>query len=120
MTFGDVVPNFHTHVVFARDEKIRNDPDLVQRFLKGWFTIAAYMRDRKAETIKSVAATMRLSEKVIEETYAIEIGMMSFDGQFDPKALEVIRLSLKDLGISEIMPATAEMYNGRFVPVKIN
>ena len=120
MTFGEVVPNFHTHVVFARDAIIRTDPDLVQRFLKGWFTVAAYMRDTKAETVKSVSATMRLPENVIEQTYAIEIGMMSFDGQFDPKALEVIRLSLKDLGISETAPATSELYNGRFVPVRID
>jgi NitT/TauT family transport system substrate-binding protein len=120
MTFGDVVPDFHTHVVFARDEKIRNDADLVQRFLKGWFTVAAFMRDRRAETVKSVAATMRLSEKVIEETYEIEIGMMSFDGRFDAKALEVIRLSLKDPGISDVRPAVSELYNGRFVPVRID
>jgi NitT/TauT family transport system substrate-binding protein len=120
MTFGDVVPHFHTHVVFARDQLIQNDPDLVQRFLKGWFTVAAYMRDKRTETIKSVAATMRTTEKVVEETYDIEIGMMSFDGQFDPEALEVIRSSLKELGISDVMPATADLYNGRFVPVKIN
>jgi ABC-type nitrate/sulfonate/bicarbonate transport system substrate-binding protein len=120
MTFGEVVPNFHTHVVFARDAIIRTDPDLVVRFLKGWFTVAAYMRDKKAETVKSISNTMRLPENVIDQTYAIEIGMMSFDGQFDPKALEVIRLSLKDLGISEVAPAISELYNGRFVPVRID
>ena len=104
-TFGEVVPHFHTHVVFARDALIQKDPDLVRRFLKGWFTIAAYMRDHRAETVKSVAATMKLSEKVTDETYGIETGMMSFDGQFDPQALEVIRLSLKDLQILDFLPA---------------
>jgi hypothetical protein len=78
------------------------------------------MRDHRAETVKLAAATMKLSEKVIDETYGIETGMMSFDGQFDPQALEVIRLSLKDLGILEIMPATSALYNGKFVPVRIN
>ena len=66
-------------------EVIEKDPDLVRRFLKGWFTIAAYMRDHRAETVKLAAATMKLSEKVIDETYGIETGMMSFDGQFDPQ-----------------------------------
>ena len=84
-TFADVVPHFHTHVVFARDEWIQKDPATVQRFLKAWFTIAAYMRDHKAETVKSVAATMKASEKIVDETYATEVGMMSFDGQFDPE-----------------------------------
>jgi ABC-type nitrate/sulfonate/bicarbonate transport system substrate-binding protein len=119
-TFGEVVPHFHTHVVFARDELIQKDPDLVRRFLKGWFTVAAYMRDHRAETVKSIAATMKVNEKIIDETYGIETGMMSFDGQFDPQALDVIRLSLKDLGILDVMPATAALYNGKFVPVRIN
>ena len=119
-TFGDVVPNFHTHVVFARDELIRNDADLVRRFLTGWFRIAAYMRDHKPETIQSVAATLRVSEKIVTETYDIELGMMSFDGQFDPKALETTRQSLKNLAILDFVPATAALYNGSFVPVKID
>ena len=119
-TFGEVVPNFHTHVVFARDALIQNDADIVRRFLNGWFRTAAYMRDNKPETIRSVAATLRVSEKIVTETYAIEVGMMSFDGQFDPKALETTRQSLKDLAILDFVPATAALYNGNFVPVKIN
>jgi ABC-type nitrate/sulfonate/bicarbonate transport system substrate-binding protein len=119
-TFGEVVPNFHTHVVFARDELIRSDADLVRRFLTGWFRVAAYMRDHKPETIQSIAATLRVSEKIVAQTYDIELGMMSFDGQFDPKALETTRQSLKDLAILDFVPATSALYNGTFVPVKIN
>jgi len=119
-TFGDVVPHFHTHVIFARDELIQKDPDLVRRFLKGWFTIAAFMRDHRAETVKANAATMHLSEKVIDETYNIETGMMSYDGQFDPQALNVIQHSLKDLQILDFQPDIAKLYNGKFVPVRIN
>jgi NitT/TauT family transport system substrate-binding protein len=119
-TFGNVVPHFHTHVVFARDALIRNDRDVVRRFLKGWFTVAAYMRDHRAETVKSVAATMRVGEKIAGETYAIETGMMSFDGRFDPEALETIRHSLKDLQILDFLPETSKLYNASFVPVKLN
>lgn len=119
-TFGEVVPDFFTHVVFARDELIKNDPDLVRRFLKSWFTVAAFMRDHRAEAVKSIAATMRLPEKVVGETYATELSMLSFDGQFDAKALEVIRASLKDLGILDTAPAVTSLYDGRFVPVALN
>ncbi len=119
-TFGEVVPNFHTHVVFARDALIQSDADVVRRFLNGWFKTAAYMRDHKPETIQSVAATLRVTEKIVAQTYDIEVGMMSFDGQFDPKALETTRQSLKDLAILDFVPATAALYNGSFVPVKID
>jgi ABC-type nitrate/sulfonate/bicarbonate transport system substrate-binding protein len=119
-TFGDVVPHFHTHVVFARDVLIQKDPDLVRRFLKGWFTVAAYMRDHRVETVKSVAATLRVGEKIVDQTYPIETGMMSFDGRFDPEALETIRHSLKDLQILDFLPETSKLYNGSFVPVRLN
>ena len=119
-TFGEVVPHFHTHVVFARDALIQKDPDLVRRFLKGWFTVAAYMRDHRDETVKLAAATMRLDAKIIDETYPIETSMLSFDGQFDPQALDVIRHSLKDLQILDFLPETSKLYNGAFVPVKLN
>ena len=117
-TFGEVVPHFHTHVVFARDELIAKDPDLVRRFLKAWFTTAAFMRDHRAETVKSVAATMKADEKLIDQTYNTELGGMSFDGQFDPEALEIIRHSLKDLEILDFVPETAKLYSSKFVPVK--
>lgn len=119
-TFGEVVPHFHNHVIFARDALIQKEPDVVRRFLKGWFTTAAFMRDHRAETVKAIAATMKLSEKVVNETYPIEIGMMSFDGQFDPLALEVIRHSLKDLQILDFVPETSKLYAAGFTPVKLN
>jgi hypothetical protein len=51
-------------------------------------------------------------EKIVTETYDIELGMMSFDGQFDPKALEVTRQSLKDLAILDFVPRDSALYNG--------
>jgi ABC-type nitrate/sulfonate/bicarbonate transport system substrate-binding protein len=118
-TFGEVVPHFHTHVIFARDELIKNNPDLVRQFLKGWFSVAAFMRDHRAEAVKVNAATMRLPEKVLDETYPIEMAEMSFDGAFDPQALETIRMSLKDLGILDTIPPASAIYNGTFVPVRL-
>jgi ABC-type nitrate/sulfonate/bicarbonate transport system substrate-binding protein len=119
MTFAEVVPNFITNVIFARDALITGEPDVVRRFLRGWFSVAAFMRSNRAATVKSIAATMRLSEKVIDETYALETGVLSVDGRFDPAALDVIRTSLKDLGILTYVPAAAGLYSGNFVPVKV-
>lgn len=119
-TFADVVPHFHTHVVFARDALIKGNPELVRRFLKAWFTVAAYMRDHRAEAVKSAADTMKLDSKVIDETYPIEISGMNFDGRFDPAALEVIRSSLKDLGILDTAPPVSAMLAPGFAPVKVN
>jgi NitT/TauT family transport system substrate-binding protein len=119
MTFGDAVPDFHTHVLFARDAMRQKNADLVRRVLRAWFRTAAFMRDNRAATVKSVARTMGLSEKVIDMVYDEEIKMMSFDGAFSPKALDVIRLSLKELGILDQAPAAKDLYDAAFTPVKL-
>jgi NitT/TauT family transport system substrate-binding protein len=118
MTFGDAVPDFHTHVLFAADSLRQKNPDLVRRVLRAWFKVAAFMRTNREATVKSVAKTMGLSEKVIDMAYDEEIKMMSADGAFSPKALEVIRLSLKELGILEQVPEAKDLYDASFTPVK--
>jgi NitT/TauT family transport system substrate-binding protein len=118
MTFGDAVPDFHTHVMFAADALRQNNPDLVRRVLRAWFKIAAFMRTDRAATVKSVAKTMGLSETVVDMAYDEEIKMLSHDGSFSPKALEVIRVSLKDIGILEQVPEAKDLYDAGFTPVK--
>jgi NitT/TauT family transport system substrate-binding protein len=118
MTFGDAVPDFHTHVIFATDAMREKNPTLVRRVLRAWFKIAAFMRDNRAATVESVAKTMGLSEKVVDRVYDEEIKMLSYDGAFSPKALEVIRVSLKELGILGQVPEAKDLYDGSFTPVK--
>ena len=118
-TFGDAVPDFHTHVIFAHRKLIADKPDLVHAFLRAWFRTAAYMRDNRAETVKFIAQTMKLPESVIESSYDYEISMMSFDGAFNPKAVETIRHSLKDLGILDRVPEAKELFLPGFAPVKL-
>jgi len=42
----------------------------------------------------------------------------SADGAWDPKAIEMIRFSLKELGILPAVPDAKTLYNDKFVPVK--
>ena len=117
-TFGDSVPDFHTHVIFASDAMIQKNPDIVRRFLRAWFKVTKFMRDDRKATVASVAKTMQVSESVVDMAYDDEIKMLSPDGSFSPKAVEVIRASLKDLGILDTVPDVKSLYVTDFVPVK--
>lgn len=117
-TFGEAVPDFHTHVIFASDAMIKNNPDLVRRFLRAWFKTARFMRDNRAATVASVSKTMHVSEQITDKAYDDEIRMLSQDGAFSPKALDVIRASLKDLGILDHTPEAKDLYAAGFSPVK--
>jgi NitT/TauT family transport system substrate-binding protein len=119
MTFGKIVPDFYTHVIYARDETIAAHPDTVRALLKGWFEVAAFMRSHRAETVASVSKTMNIDPKIVDQTYDIETGMMSTDGAFDPKAMTVVRTSLQELGILDSVPPASAIYTDKFVPVSI-
>src|SRR5436190_1763337 len=44
MLFGDIAKDFYTHGIFATDDLIEKRPDLLRRFLRGWFKTIAFMR----------------------------------------------------------------------------
>jgi NitT/TauT family transport system substrate-binding protein len=116
--FGDIAKHFYTHVIFATDAIIEKRPELLRRFLRGWFRTIAYMRANKDFTVKSESKTVDVRESVASKIYDTQIGSFSTDGAWDPAAIDVIRNSLKDLGILEIVPEAKTIYNDKFVPVK--
>jgi ABC-type nitrate/sulfonate/bicarbonate transport system substrate-binding protein len=118
LLFGDIAKSFYTHVIFATDAMIEKRPDLLRRFLRGWFKTIAFMRANKDFTVKSESKTIDVRESVVSKIYDTQIGSFSSDGAWDPAAIDVIRNSLKDLGILEAVPAAKTIYNDKFVPVK--
>jgi NitT/TauT family transport system substrate-binding protein len=116
--FGDIAKHFYTHVIFATDAMIEKRPDLLRRFLRGWFRTVAFMRANKDFTVKSESRTIDVRESVVSKIYDTQIGSFSADGAWDPAAIDVIRNSLKDLGILETVPDAKTIYNDKFVPVK--
>ncbi len=119
MNFGQITPDFITHVIFATDALIQKNPELLRRFLHGWFTTVAYIRDHRADAVRVLAKATNYSEKIVDESYDTEMSMISFDGAFSPKAVDTIRASLKELGITDAEPAAAAMYDPDFTPVRL-
>ena len=117
--FGDIVKNFDTHVIFAHDNLIAQRPQVLQRFLRGWFTTVAFMRTHKAASIVTIARVMHVDESVVEKSYPADMAMMSNDGAFTQAALDVVRKSVSDLGMYDQPLDEKNMYTTRFVPVKV-
>ena len=68
--------------------------------------------------IRDRSKTVDVRESVVSKIYDTQIGSFSTDGAWDPAAIDVIRNSLKDLGILDTVPAAKTIYNDKFVPVK--
>jgi NitT/TauT family transport system substrate-binding protein len=118
LLFGDIARHFYTHVIFAADAVIDKRPDVLRRFLRGWFKTIAFMKANKDFTVKSEAKTIDVRESIAARVYDTQIGSFSTDGAWDPVAIDVIRNSLKDLGILDFVPDAKTLYNDKFVPVK--
>jgi ABC-type nitrate/sulfonate/bicarbonate transport system substrate-binding protein len=117
--FGDIVKDFYTHVIFAHDSVVAQRPEVLQRFLKGWFTTVAYMRKNKDASIKTIARVLEVDPDVVAKSYPADMLMMSNDGTFSPAGLEVVRKSVADLGMYDQPLDPKNMYTTRFVPVKV-
>jgi ABC-type nitrate/sulfonate/bicarbonate transport system substrate-binding protein len=116
--FGDIEKHFYTHVIYATDEMIEKRPELLRRFLRCWFKTVAFMRANKAAAVKSGARVVQVRESIVSKVYDTQINNFSTDGAWDPQSIDVIRNSLKDLGILNFVPDAKTIYNDAFVPVK--
>ena len=117
LLFGSIVRDFYTHVIYASDAMIAQRPEVLRRFLRGWFKTVAFMRANKDFTVRSEAKTLEISPGVVARIYDAQMPSFSADGAWNPKAIEVIRQSLKELGILPEVPAAKDLYNDQFVPV---
>src|SRR5262245_12093504 len=116
--FGNIEKHVYTHVIYATDDIIAKREDVLRRFLRGWFKTVAFMRANKAAAVKSGAKVVEVRESIVSKVYDTQIGSFCSDGAWDPQSIDVIRNSLKDLGILDFIPEAKVLYNDKFVPVK--
>ncbi len=115
---ADYAPHFHAHVIFARNDLIANNPDLVTRFLKGFFAGVAYLKTHKEKTTEVAVRELHGNPEIMNRVYDYLAPWLESDGQFDPQAIEVLKDSFVDMGILDKKPTSDELLTTRFLPVK--
>jgi NitT/TauT family transport system substrate-binding protein len=118
LLFGDIAKHFYTHVIFATDDMVNNRADLLRRFLRGWFKTVAFMKANKDFVVQSESKTISVRPSIAAKIYDAQMASFSTDGAWDLESIDVIRKSLKDLGIRDTVPEAKELYSDKFVPVK--
>jgi len=118
LNFGDVIPVFITHCLFARNDLIEKNPEMVQRFVNGFFATLDWMRAHKAETVEISARVLKSTPAIVNRVYDEEMPMMSKDGTFDPKAVDLMADSFVEMSVLDKKPQSADMIVDRFVPAK--
>ncbi len=114
--FGNIVPDFHIHVIYASNKIIAEHPDQVREFLAGWFETIAFMHKNKAEAVRIGAQVGKVSEEIESKVYDEVMPTFSTDGKFNPKALDVLAQSFVDLGTLPSKPDMSTLITEKFLP----
>jgi NitT/TauT family transport system substrate-binding protein len=116
LRFGELVKDFHIHVIFATDKAIAQKPEALRGFLKGWLETIAFMRQHKAATVEIAKEVMGTDAPTASGIYDELMPMFSDTGRFDPKALAVLRKSFVEMKTLPEEPDMAKLYTEAFLP----
>ncbi|MGA2940563.1 MAG: ABC transporter substrate-binding protein [Xanthobacteraceae bacterium] len=116
--FGQIVKDFHVHIIYATDKVIANKPDTVRAFLKGWFEAIAFMRHNKAGAVSIATQVIGKDDDINGKTYDELMPMFSDDGRFDAKALDTLANSYVELKVLPTAPDMSKLYTEAFLPPK--
>ena len=117
-TMDRYAPNFITHVVFAQKSLIPSNPDLVTRFLRGFFDAIAFIKTHKEETSRLAERVLLMSPTLARRVYDLEAGMFLDDGRFESPAVATLKQSFLEMKTLRGEPADAELFTTQFVPIK--
>jgi NitT/TauT family transport system substrate-binding protein len=114
--FGERIPDFHVHVVFARKALIAANPDALRSFLDALFESVRYMRDHRERTIEIMTRVTEVSASVATASYDELMPVFNRTGRFDAKALEVLARSFVEIGVLPEKPDMSMLYTEEFLP----
>jgi NitT/TauT family transport system substrate-binding protein len=114
--FGEIVPDFIMHVIYATKNIEEKNPDALKRFMEGWFETIRFMRANKEETVNMGVAPMRVPKHIVERSYDEMMAMFSDTGKFEPKAVDVLARSFVELGMLDTKPDLTKYYTEKYLP----
>ena len=114
---SEYVPPIALYLIFASTALVKQNPDAVRGFLKGWYDSIAFMTAHKAESIPIAAKVMGYTPCVAARMYDTLMTRFSTDGSFNPKALETLRGSFIDMKtIDDPALDMSRFYTTEFLP----
>ena len=116
LRFGELVKDFHIHVIFATDKAIAQRPEALRGFLAGWLETIAFMRANKAETVAIAKEVTGKDEDITSRVYDELMPMFSDDGKFHANAMATLAKSYVELQLLPEEPDTKKLYTEAFLP----
>jgi NitT/TauT family transport system substrate-binding protein len=116
VNFGNLIKDFHIHIMYARLDLLNKQPEVLREFLKAWFETIEYMRDHRQETVAIASKVIDLPPSTAGRVYDLLMPAFNTTGRFNPKALEVLGQSFVDTGMLPKMPDMQSLVTEKFMP----
>jgi len=116
LPISDYLKEYPLFVTFASTSIIKQNPDTVRRFLKGWYESVDYMKTHRNETVALASQVIGYALPVSERLYDQLISTFSLDGKFKKAALEKVHASMIDLGAIDKPVDMTKLYTEEFLP----
>jgi NitT/TauT family transport system substrate-binding protein len=120
LNFGDLIPTFQNQIIFASDQIIKDRPEAVASFVKGWFETIAYAKQRRPETVAFAQEALGVRASVAAKVYdqLMPSQFFSTDGAIDPHTLAVMSKSFVELKLLPKEQDLSLFVTDRFLPRK--
>ena len=114
---SEYTPPIELYVIFASTALVKENPQAVRGFVKGWYESIAFMTSHKAESVPLAAKVMGYTPGVADRMYDTLMHRFSADGAFNPEALKTLRASFIDLKtIDDPSLDMSKFYTTEFLP----
>ena len=111
-----VVGPFLLNAIYAQNDFIKEHPDAVRGFLRGWYETVNFMATHRAETVAFEKSIDSFSKAVNEKQYDNVMPSLSRDGKFPPAALAATARSMVDLKMLPTEPDMTKFLTTRYLP----
>jgi NitT/TauT family transport system substrate-binding protein len=120
LNFGDLITTFQNQIIFASDQIIKDRPDAVRSFVKGWFETIGFARQHRPETVAFAQEALGVRASVAGKVYdrLMPSSFFSADGTIDPRTLAVMSKSFVELKLLPKEQDLAQLVTDRFLPGK--
>lgn len=115
---SDYVRHFITHAIYAQNDIMKNKPDVLKRFLAGWFQTIEFMKTNKDTTVKIASKVTGAPEDIESREYdhLVPGPFFSTTGHFVPADVAAVGESLKLTNSLTEVPDMSKLYTEKFLP----
>ena len=114
---SEYTPPIELYVIFASTALVKQNPQAVRGFVRGWYDTIAFMKSHKAESVPIAAKVMGYTPSVADRMYETLMHKFSTDGKFNPEAIKTLRESFVDLkSIDDPSLDLSKFYTTEFLP----